>query len=129
MSANGKNPSNPHLIPDIPASVQADIALLRALLKDDALTGDTENPDDPNLEELLQRLETADGIARGVEGRLDDVITHLDGLLESLEAQVATPQGGAVVEETVTVVEEGSVSLDGSVVEASEVVGFREASK
>jgi hypothetical protein len=36
--------------------------------------------------EALARLESADGIARGVEGRLDELLGTLDDLLTSLEA-------------------------------------------
>ncbi|PSS02361.1 hypothetical protein PHLCEN_2v4054 [Hermanssonia centrifuga] len=66
-----------------PSNIQSDIAVLRALLKDGE-PGDS--LDEPDIEELLRRLESADGIARGVEDRLDDVIGNLDGLLESLES-------------------------------------------
>ena len=67
--------------------LKADIDLLRSLLKDDTVSGDPDALDESTIQELLQKLETADGIAQGVESRLDDIIDNLDGLLESLEAQ------------------------------------------
>lgn len=72
-----------------PSNIQSDIALLRALLKDGE-PGDS--LDEPDIEELLRRLESADGIARGVEDRLDDVIGNLDGLLKSLESGLGEEQ-------------------------------------
>jgi hypothetical protein len=41
--------------------------------------------DDADISELLGTLETADGMANGVEGKLDDILKNLDTLLESME--------------------------------------------
>jgi hypothetical protein len=41
--------------------------------------------DDTDISELLGTLETADGMANGVEGKLDDILKNLDKLLESME--------------------------------------------
>ncbi|KDQ51136.1 hypothetical protein JAAARDRAFT_103360, partial [Jaapia argillacea MUCL 33604] len=49
-------------------------------------TSDETTLSDQEVAELLRRLETADGLARGVESRLDSVIDELDGLLASLES-------------------------------------------
>ena len=42
--------------------------------------------DEADVAELLRQLESADGIAKGVETRLDDIIGNLDNLLASLES-------------------------------------------
>ncbi|KAF8640605.1 hypothetical protein AX17_000266 [Amanita inopinata Kibby_2008] len=42
--------------------------------------------DDADISELLEQLENADGIANGIENRLDDVLGSLDDLLELLES-------------------------------------------
>lgn len=90
----------------LPEGLKADIMLLRSLLKDDALTADPDGGDEPGLEELLKKLETADGIARGMESRLDGIIDSLDGLLESLEAQ--TEEVEATRLDSTAVVEDAS---------------------
>ncbi|KAJ3525165.1 hypothetical protein NM688_g8447 [Phlebia brevispora] len=133
-SANGNGIAELSDAPTIPASLKADIALLRSLLQNDALTGDPENADEPGLEELLQRLETADGIARGVESRLDDIIDHLDELLEGLEPHSGElgriqEQTAVVAEEITLVEEERSISGHGTSVQVSEMVSVTETRK
>lgn len=91
INSNGTNGATDKPSP-IPANLSADIALLRSLLKEDANQDGADEPD-VDIDELLRRLETADGIAQGVESRLDDIIDNLDGLLESLEAQTQTREG------------------------------------
>ena len=68
-----------------PVSLDGDIALLTSLLAQ-SNGSDERDMDGPELQELLRRLETADGVARGVESRLDEVIGNLDQLLGGLEA-------------------------------------------
>ncbi|KAM5538331.1 hypothetical protein V8D89_007933 [Ganoderma adspersum] len=63
-------------------SLDADIALLQKLLSEDI---DESNPE--NVAELLKRLEAAEGLAGGVEERLDGIMDHLDTLLTDLEAK------------------------------------------
>lgn len=65
-------------------SLDADIALLSSVfLQSVDLEGrDVEGPE---LQELLKRLEAADGVAQGVESRLDDIIGNLDRMLSGLE--------------------------------------------
>ena len=126
---NGQSTSEAGTTPLVPGNLQADIALLRSLLKDETPIGNDENVDELNLDELLQRLETADGIARGVEGRLDDIIDNLDGLLESLEAQATGGRRGLVVEEMVAVVECKNDSTDDAGGETSEADDAKESSK
>ncbi|KAH7916388.1 hypothetical protein BJ138DRAFT_1139619 [Hygrophoropsis aurantiaca] len=61
--------------------LDADIARLNVLLSRDNL-----NPrEEIDLAELLARLESADNVAKDVEGRLDDLLGTLDSLLTSLE--------------------------------------------
>ena len=81
-------------------SLDADIALLGKLLSDDV------DESDPNIEELLKRLEAAEGLADGVESRLDAMIGGLDQLLSDLEpvpgeaGRVETREAGSQVEAT-----------------------------
>lgn len=84
------------------STLDDDIALLTSLL---AQSGGGEEGDieGPELQELLRRLETADGVARGVESRLDDIIGNLDRMLGGLETaggsdQSHTAQTGAVAD-------------------------------
>ncbi|KAL1950901.1 hypothetical protein VTO73DRAFT_50 [Trametes versicolor] len=69
------------------SSLEADIALLSKLLSQNV------DESDPDVVELLRRLEAAEGIADGVESRLDGIIDHLDNLLSDLETQTAAKQG------------------------------------
>jgi hypothetical protein len=63
--------------------LEADLAQLTTLLSQETLSSD----DDANVIELLQRLESADGMAQGVENKLDDILEKLDGLINSLESK------------------------------------------
>lgn len=65
------------------SSLEADITQLNSFLLNGSLDHSNETDD---LMEALARLESADGIARGVEGRLDELLGTLDDLLTSLEA-------------------------------------------
>jgi hypothetical protein len=65
--------------------LESDISLLSGLLSS-ASTNEDESPE--GIAELLGQLETANGIAMGVEGKLDDIIGHLDDLLSALEVPV-----------------------------------------
>ena len=49
--------------------------------------GICDSNDEVDISELLARLECADGMAKGVEGRLDDILEDLDRLLESMEGR------------------------------------------
>ncbi|CCL98893.1 uncharacterized protein FIBRA_00900 [Fibroporia radiculosa] len=101
--ANGARPS------DQQRTLQSEIALLQSILSQNG-------PEDAeaNVAELLRRLETADGIATGVESRLDEIIGNLDNLIGTLEpgAQLETitvDQGTAIVQQGERVVQEGHV--------------------
>jgi len=63
-------------------SIEADVALLSSLLSQDNVEL---SEDATNLAELLVGLNNADGVARGLEGKLDDVLANLDSLLAKLE--------------------------------------------
>ena len=82
--------------------LEADIALLQNLLSEDV---DDSNADSENVAELLKRLEAAEGLADGVEERLDGIMGHLDTLLTDLEAKQVS--GTAEAEEVVGGLMEG----------------------
>ncbi|OAX39533.1 hypothetical protein K503DRAFT_865347 [Rhizopogon vinicolor AM-OR11-026] len=63
-------------------SLETDIAHLSTIISNGSLDDSNETDD---LMEILARLESADGVARGVEGRLDELLGTLDNLLTSLE--------------------------------------------
>lgn len=63
---------------------EADIAQLTSLLSDES---SLESSSEADVAELLRRLESADGMARGIEARLDGMLGNLDSLLVSLESQ------------------------------------------
>ncbi|KAJ6463745.1 hypothetical protein DFH09DRAFT_552353 [Mycena vulgaris] len=63
------------------ASIEADIAELSELLSKDTL----DDAGEASVAELLARLESADGVAKGVESKLDSLLGNLDSLLASLE--------------------------------------------
>jgi hypothetical protein len=79
-------------------SLEADIAHLNTLLNGSS-DGSHETED---LTEILARLDSADGVAKGIEGRLDGILGTLDNLLSSLE----TGDKASVVEKTITIEEE-----------------------
>ena len=94
-------------------SLNADMALLQKLLSEDI---DDSNPE--NVAELLKQFEAAEGLAGGVEERLDGIMDHLDALLGDLEAKhtdgtVEATEVGVEVEVTaVEVVAEGKAEPD-----------------
>ncbi|KAK0466276.1 uncharacterized protein EV420DRAFT_1636860 [Desarmillaria tabescens] len=62
-------------------SLDDDISLLNSLLSQDNL----DESDEASIAELMQRLESADGVAKGMESKLDDLLGNLDTLLAVLE--------------------------------------------
>lgn len=83
MSSNHqqRSPSN---TPRPAENLESDISMLASLLNRN--TASAESTEDVDVAELLRQLETADGIAQGVESRLDGIIEHLNGMLQSLES-------------------------------------------
>ncbi|KAJ6575485.1 hypothetical protein B0H19DRAFT_1128928 [Mycena capillaripes] len=84
MSSNDKTDSSDKPKPSpaqITASIEADIAELSELLSKDTL----DDAGEASVAELLARLENADGVAKGVESKLDALLGNLDNLLASLE--------------------------------------------
>lgn len=71
--------------PNTTNSLESDIVKLAALLSEASAEGN-EEADAENIAQLLQRLESATGIAVGVEDKLDGILDHLDELLSSLES-------------------------------------------
>ncbi|KAJ7070685.1 hypothetical protein C8F01DRAFT_1244395 [Mycena amicta] len=58
----------------IAASMEADLAALIELLSKESL----DEAGEASVEELLARLESADGVAKGVENKLDTLLGNLD---------------------------------------------------
>lgn len=65
------------------AQFQNDLEMLSELLKDGAEVNEN---DGASVAALIQRLEGANGVAEGMEGKLDDLLSNLDVLLESMES-------------------------------------------
>ncbi|KAI0829082.1 hypothetical protein BC628DRAFT_1417433 [Trametes gibbosa] len=84
------------------SSLEADVALLSNLLSQNV------DESDPDVVELLRRLEAAEGIADGLENRLDGIMDHLDNLLYDLETQTASKQ----VDSDVAAVAQGIADAD-----------------
>lgn len=61
------------------STVEEGILQLSSLLSQDPLDADAD------VMELLRRIDAADGVAQGVESKLDNILDHLDHLLASLE--------------------------------------------
>ncbi|PIL31080.1 hypothetical protein GSI_05776 [Ganoderma sinense ZZ0214-1] len=89
-------------------SLDADIALLQKLLSEDV---DESNPED--VAALLKRLEAAEGLADGVEDRLDGIMEHLDMLLTDLEAKQVAGTGAAGQVEVEVEVETEEIVVSG----------------
>ncbi|KAH9929768.1 uncharacterized protein B0H18DRAFT_174079 [Fomitopsis serialis] len=64
------------------SALDADIALLQSLLSQEH---NDEPESDLDVAEILKRLETADGIAAGLESRLDGIMGSIDSMLGALE--------------------------------------------
>ncbi|KAI9067220.1 hypothetical protein FKP32DRAFT_1588860 [Trametes sanguinea] len=98
-------------------SLEADIALLSNLLSQET------DESSHDVTELLRRLEAAEGIADGVESRLDGIMDHLDSMLSELETRTTATQGegdakAAVTTTEVEAVEEIAVVSTGTAGEA-----------
>ncbi|CAK5264461.1 unnamed protein product [Mycena citricolor] len=87
-SSEIKTASDGSTEPRLDASIEADLAELTDLLS----KGTLDEAGEANLAELLSRLESANGVAKGVESKLDSLIGNLDSLLESLEGEFAAQQ-------------------------------------
>lgn len=112
MSADKQTPDQPNRT----SSLETDIQMLASLVASTTVTTTTTNgdrTDDPgetadgeengelrmeDVDELIRRLEAANGIAEGVEDKLDGILQHLDGLLSSLEGTGETKENGAPVD-------------------------------
>ncbi|TFY50561.1 hypothetical protein EVJ58_g10997 [Rhodofomes roseus] len=93
--ANGAPASQPR------NTLDADLALLQTLLAQGQ-----NDESEADVAEILRRLETADGIATGLESRLDDIMGNIDTMLGALE-----PQGRVVERESVMVEDERVVPI------------------
>jgi len=107
MSSDKQTPNKPNQT----SSIESDIAELTALVASTKTftaktngdrTGDPEAVDGEEIgdlgteevEELIRRLEAANSIAEGVEGKLDGMLVQLDGLLSSLGARGKPKENG-----------------------------------
>ena len=101
MSSDKQTPDQPTQT----SSLETDISTLASLIG--STTAATTNGDPEthgeeeigelgadDVEELIRRLEAANGIADGVEDKLDGILAHLDGLLDSLEATEEVKENG-----------------------------------
>lgn len=60
-----------------------------------ALTRDGEELSEQDLAKVLKQLEAAEGVADDVEGKLDELLKNLGGMLEGLETDKEGKQGSA----------------------------------
>ncbi|KAF7347526.1 hypothetical protein MVEN_01508800 [Mycena venus] len=81
-NASGASPAQ------LNASIEADIAELNELLSKETL----DDSEEASVAELLARLESADGVAKGVESKLDALLGNLDSLLAVLEEKEKTDE-------------------------------------
>lgn len=91
-------PPDPHPVDAAapPGTLDADVSALAAFLLSAGAGGgggDGRELSGADLAALLRQLERADGVARGVESRLDELLSGLDGLLGDLGPE----EGGADV--------------------------------
>ncbi|KAF7975197.1 hypothetical protein HWV62_10262 [Athelia sp. TMB] len=66
------------------SGLEGDVSQLSALLSQGTPARDAD------VTELLRGIETADGMAQGVEKKLDEMLNNLDELLASLESETTT---------------------------------------
>ncbi|KAG1868291.1 hypothetical protein DFJ58DRAFT_742681 [Suillus subalutaceus] len=88
--------TNGHSNNRLDSGLEADIAHLNTLLLNGSLDGGHETED---LMEILARLDSADGVAKGIEGKLEGILGTLDNLLTSLE----TRDEASIAEKTISV--------------------------
>jgi hypothetical protein len=92
------------------SGLDAEVAALAALLSQGHV--DESELSEQHLAELLRQLEQADGVARGVEDRLDGMLKNLDDLLEGMESgsQDGKQEGSSADGRTLPVHEEAKQS-------------------
>ncbi|KAJ7204387.1 hypothetical protein GGX14DRAFT_646875 [Mycena pura] len=88
---NGSTDQKPS---QITSSIESDLAELNELLSKDP--GTLDDLDEASVEVLLARLEGADGVAKGVENKLDALLGNLDSLLAALENNDDANQSGSI---------------------------------
>ena len=99
-SCNGSKPSR-----TAQPSIESDLAFLQNALSQEV---DPSQPED--VEELLKKLEAAEGVADGMESRLDDIMDNLDRLLGDLGAHGVQADAAAGPNTANSTPDQGSVS-------------------
>ena len=99
-SCNGSKPSSTGQ-----PSIQSDLAFLQNVLSQEV---DASQPED--VEELLKKLEAAEGLADGMESRLDGIMDNLDKLLGDLGAHEVQADAATGPDATNTTPDQGSAS-------------------
>jgi hypothetical protein len=79
------NDTNSSMDPSSCNKLASEVAFLQDVLSSPP---PTEAESGSNIAALLKQLDTADGVAQGVESRLDKLLSNLEGLLEGLEASL-----------------------------------------
>jgi hypothetical protein len=96
--STGSNPMSSNTnTSDVPVTtaMNADLSALAAALSSTDLSAEQEQElSTQDLAALLKQLERADGVARGVEDRLDGIISGLDALLGSLQVEDVPEEEG-----------------------------------
>ena len=85
--------------------MESDLAFLQNVLSQEV---DASQPED--VEELLKKLEAAEGLAEGMESRLDGIMGNLDKLLGDLGAHEVQADAATGPDATNTTPDQGSAS-------------------
>ncbi|KAJ3520433.1 hypothetical protein NMY22_g12765 [Coprinellus aureogranulatus] len=84
--SEGSNSDRAHNTSESTALSSAELEQIQALVSQDleALLKEDADTDEINYAQILQRLNSTDALAKGVEEKLDNILENLDALLESL---------------------------------------------
>lgn len=75
---------------DTANTLSAELSRLELLIS--GSSGDEENLGDEEVMELLRQMEEADGLASGIEDKLDGLLENLEGMLKGLETPQTTDE-------------------------------------
>lgn len=82
-NSNGASQLRDSTSSDTLASTVSQVAFLQQVISS---SGPTEEGAEGDIFEILKQLEAADGVAQGVESKLDKLLENLEGMIEGLEA-------------------------------------------